>query len=45
MKEKKRNKVKRYEVDMLEHAKKMIGQTSFFSCMPKVKKATRDEPY
>lgn len=25
MKEKKRNKTKRYEIDMLEHAKKMIG--------------------
>ena len=34
MKEKKRNKLKRYEIDMLEHAKIMIGQTSFFSCSP-----------
>lgn len=34
MKEKKKNKVKRYETDMLEHAKIMIGQTSYFSCTP-----------
>lgn len=34
MKEKKRNKTKLWEIDMLEHAKKMIGQTSFFSTVP-----------
>jgi hypothetical protein len=34
MKEKKRNKTKRYEIDMLEHAEQMIGKTKFFSCLP-----------
>ena len=34
MKEKKRNKEKRYEIDMLEHARDMIGQTNIFSCIP-----------
>ena len=34
MKEKKRNKTKRYEIDMLEHAERMIGRTKFFSCLP-----------
>lgn len=34
MKEKKRDKTKRYEIDMLQHAKKMIGQTGIFSSTP-----------
>ena len=34
MKEKKRDKTKRYEIDMLQHAKKMIGQTGIFSSLP-----------
>ena len=34
MKEKKRNKEKRYEIDMLEHARDIISQTNIFSCIP-----------
>lgn len=36
MKEKKRmdQKKSRYEIDLLEHAKGMLGQTNFFSCLP-----------
>ena len=34
MKAKKRDKTKRYEYDMLEHAEEMVGKTSFFSSIP-----------
>jgi hypothetical protein len=34
MKEKKRDKSKRYEIDMLQHAKKMIGEIGVFSALP-----------
>jgi hypothetical protein len=34
MKAKKKDKKKRYEIDMLEHAVQMVGKTSFFSCLP-----------
>ncbi len=34
MKEKKRDKSKSYEIDMLEHAESMIGKTGIFSCLP-----------
>ena len=35
MKAKKRNTVKRYEIDMLEHAAEMLESIKFFSCLPK----------
>lgn len=34
MKEKKRDKTKSYEIDMLEHAEQMINKTGIFSCLP-----------
>lgn len=34
MKAKKRDKSKRYEIDMLEHAEKMTNETGIFSTLP-----------
>jgi len=40
MKEKKRDKRKRYEIDMLEIAEKIVAQTGFFSAVPIIATST-----
>lgn len=44
MKEKKKNIVKRYELDMLEHAENMVGKMGIFSCIPKERPVEQTDP-